>query len=353
MSKKLPTVLVTGGAGYIGSHTVLALHSQGYEVIVLDNLVYGHAELIKTIPNVRLIIGDINDAVLLDRIFQTYNIQSVIHFAAYAYVGESVIHPAKYYRNNAMGTLTLLEAMVTANVKHIVFSSTCATYGMPNIIPIPENHPQSPINPYGMSKLIVEKILKDFDQAYGLKSVIFRYFNAAGADPLGRLGEDHEPETHLIPLILMAALGKEEYITIFGTDYATPDGTCIRDYIHVSDLADAHVLGIKYLMENNDSNIFNLGNSQGFSILQVIEMVKKVTGKDIAIKVSDRRAGDPAILVGSSNKAKQILGWNPRYSSLETMITHAWQWHKKRHFNNVPLIDSRDESKNKLKLTIN
>jgi UDP-glucose 4-epimerase len=324
-------ILVTGGAGYIGSHTVLSLQKKGYNVIVLDNLVYGHPELIKDIPNVKLIIGDINDATTLEQIFKNNNIQAVIHFAAYAYVGESVTDPNKYYRNNVVGTLTLLETMLKAGITKIVFSSTCATYGIPKILPIPESHPQIPINPYGMSKLMVETILKDFDQAYGLKSVIFRYFNAAGADPHNQLGEDHQPETHLIPLVLLAALGKQDNISIFGTDYPTADGTCIRDYIHVSDLADAHILGLEYLLTYNESNIFNLGNGQGFSIKDVIETAKKVTGKSIPIKFSDRRRGDPAVLVGSSEKAKKILEWNPQYTSLYDMIDHAWKWHQKRH----------------------
>ncbi len=327
----MSTILVTGGAGYIGSHTVLALQKKGYNVIVFDNLVYGHPELIKDIPNIKLVVGDINDKDALEQTFKNYNIQAVIHFAAYAYVGESVINPAKYYRNNVVGTLTLLETMLREGVKKIVFSSTCATYGIPQIFPIPETHPQAPINPYGMSKLIVEKILQDFDQAYNLKSVIFRYFNAAGADPNNQLGEDHQPETHLIPLILLTALGKRDNISIFGTDYPTPDGTCIRDYIHVSDLADAHILGLEYLLAENASNIFNLGNGQGFSIKEVIETAKEVTGKNIPIKISDRRVGDPAILVGSGEKAQQILAWNPQYSSLHEMIFHAWKWHLKRH----------------------
>lgn len=325
------TILVTGGAGYIGSHTVLALQKKGYNVIVFDNLVYGHPELIKNIPNVKLVIGDINDKGSLEQVFKNHNIQAVIHFAAYAYVGESVVNPSKYYHNNVVGSLTLLETMRMAGVKKIVFSSTCATYGIPKILPIPETHPQVPINPYGMSKLMVEKILTDFDQAYDFKSVIFRYFNAAGADPHNQSGEDHQPETHLIPLVLLTALEKRESISIFGTDYLTSDGTCIRDYIHVSDLADAHILGLEYLLAENNSNIFNLGNDQGFSIKDVIEMAKQVTRKNISTKIGDRRLGDPPILVGSSEKAREILGWNPQYSSLHDMITHAWKWHQKRH----------------------
>lgn len=243
MSPGKPTILVTGGAGYIGSHTVLALKQAGFDVIILDNLVYGHRDLVEKVLQVELVIGDTGDRALLDDLFKTHDVAAVIHFSAYAYVGESVSDPAKYYRNNVLGTLTLLEAMLAASVKNFVFSSTCATYGVPEVVPIPEDHPQNPINPYGATKLMVERILSDFDVAYGFKSVRFRYFNAAGADPNGRLGEDHNPETHLIPLVLQTALGKRESISVFGTDYPTADGTCIRDYIHVSDLADAHVLG--------------------------------------------------------------------------------------------------------------
>jgi UDP-glucose 4-epimerase len=271
MSPGKPTILVTGGAGYIGSHTVLALKQAGFDVIILDNLVYGHRDLVEKVLQVELVVGDTGDRPLLDDLFKTHDIAAVIHFSAYAYVGESVTDPAKYYRNNVLGTLTLLEAMLAASVKNFVFSSTCATYGVPEVVPIPEDHPQNPINPYGATKLMVERILSDFDVAYGFKSVRFRYFNAAGADPNGRLGEDHNPETHLIPLVLQTALGKRESISVFGTDYPTADGTCIRDYIHVSDLADAHVLGLEYLLKGGDSEVFNLGNGNGFSVKEVIE----------------------------------------------------------------------------------
>jgi UDP-glucose 4-epimerase len=254
-----------------------------------------------------------------------------MHFAAYAYVGESVSQPDKYYRNNVYGSLVLLEAMVAANIKKFVFSSTCASYGVPQQIPITETHPQDPINPYGATKLMVERILQDFDIAYGLKSVIFRYFNAAGADPSGQIGEDHLPETHLIPLILLTALGKRESITVYGSDYPTADGTCIRDYIHVNDLADAHVLGLQYLLAGNSSNIFNLGNGNGFSVKEVIDAAKEVTGKPIHVEFGDRRAGDPPALVGSSDKARQILHWQPQYADLKLILQHAWQWHQKRH----------------------
>ena len=330
MSQEKPTILVTGGAGYIGSHAVLALQKAGYGVIVLDNLVYGHQDITDALK-VELIIGDTNDRSLLDNLFATRNIAAVIHFAAYAYVGESVSDPAKYYRNNVVGTLTLLEAMVAANVKKFVFSSTCATYGVPIAVPIAEDHPQAPINPYGATKLMVERILADFDEAHEFKSVCFRYFNAAGADPHGLLGEDHDPETHLIPLVLQTALGIRDSIAIFGTDYPTPDGTCIRDYIHVTDLATAHVLGLEYLLQGNNSNIFNLGNGGGFSVKEVIEAAREVTGKEIAVVERDRRPGDPPALVGSSEKAQKILGWRSQYADIHKILTHAWNWHQKRH----------------------
>lgn len=331
MTHTKPTVLVTGGAGYIGSHAVLALQQAGYGVIVLDNLVYGHRDIAERVLQVELIEGDIGDRALLDRLFSTHQIEAVMHFAAYAYVGESVTEPAKYYRNNFVGTLTLLEAMLAASVKQFVFSSTCATYGVPNQVPIPEDHPQNPINPYGATKLMIERVLRDFDKAYGLRSVCFRYFNAAGADPEGRLGEDHNPETHLIPLVLLAALGKRDSVSIFGTDYPTPDGTCIRDYIHVTDLAAAHVLGLEYLLNGGDSTIFNLGNGNGFSVKEVIETARSITGRDIKAVECDRRPGDPPALVGSSDRARSILGWNPQYADLSQIITHAWKWHQQRH----------------------
>lgn len=331
MSQVKSTILVTGGAGYIGSHAVLALQQAGYEVVVLDNLVYGHRDIVENVLKVELITGEIGDRALLDQVFATHNIAAVMHFAAYAYVGESVTEPAKYYRNNFVGTLTLLEAMLAASIKTFVFSSTCATYGMPTIVPIPEDHPQNPINPYGATKLMVERVLKDFDQAYQFKSVCFRYFNAAGADPEARLGEDHNPEAHLIPLVLLAALGKRASISIFGTDYPTPDGTCIRDYIHVTDLATAHVLGLKYLLNAGDTTVFNLGNGNGFSVKQVIDAARQITGRQINAVECPRRPGDPPALVGSSDRARQILGWNPQYGDLNQILTHAWNWHQKRH----------------------
>lgn len=331
MQPEKPTILVTGGAGYIGSHAVLALKQAGYQVVVLDNLVYGHRDIVEQVLQVELVAGDTNDRALLDRLFADHKFAAVMHFAAYAYVGESVTKPDKYYRNNVTGTLTLLEAMVAASVKKFVFSSTCATYGVPHTVPIPEDHSQNPINPYGATKLMVERMLADFDPAYDFKSVSFRYFNAAGADPEGRLGEDHNPETHLIPLVLMAAMGKQESIAIFGTDYPTRDGTCIRDYIHVTDLAQAHVLGLEYLLKGGDSEIFNLGNGNGFSVKEVIETARQVTGKPITAVEHDRRPGDPPALVGSGEKARAMLGWAPQYADLSKILTHAWQWHQKRH----------------------
>ncbi|NJL78025.1 MAG: UDP-glucose 4-epimerase GalE [Richelia sp. RM2_1_2] len=331
MSSAQTTILVTGGAGYIGSHTVLALKQAGYEVLILDNLVYGHRDLVEQVLKVELIEGDTSDRDLLDKLFATRDIAAVMHFSAYAYVGESVTDPAKYYRNNVIGTITLLEAMLAASVKKFVFSSTCATYGVPEMVPMPEDHPQNPINPYGATKLMVERILADFNEAYDFRSVRFRYFNAAGANPEGLLGEDHNPETHLIPLVLQTALGKRESISIFGTDYPTNDGTCVRDYIHVSDLADAHVLGLEYLLKGGDSDFFNLGNGNGFSVKEVIEAAKLITGKEIKVVECDRRPGDPPALIGSAQKARKILGWQPQYTNIKDIITHAWEWHQKRH----------------------
>ncbi|MEM8505226.1 MAG: UDP-glucose 4-epimerase GalE [Cyanobacteria bacterium P01_D01_bin.1] len=324
-------VLVTGGGGYIGSHTVKALQHAGYSVVVLDNLVYGHRDLVENVLKTQLIEGDICDRPLLDQIFSTYQIAAVVHFAAYAYVGESTVDPAKYYANNVVGTLTLLQAMISANIDKLVFSSTCAIYGVPDSLPVIETHPKSPVNPYGRSKLVVEQMLDDFDCAYGLSSICFRYFNAAGADPSGQLGEDHTPETHLVPLVLEAAANQRRAISIFGTDYPTADGTCIRDYIHVSDLAHAHVLGLDYLLQGRSSQKINLSNGSGFSVRQVIETAKAVTGCPIQVVEEARRAGDPPALVGSSGKAFDLLGWQPRYPDLTDIIAHAWQWHQKRH----------------------
>jgi UDP-glucose 4-epimerase len=327
----MPTILVTGGAGYIGSHAVLALKQAGYDVVVFDNLSYGHREIVEDVLKAELVVGDTCDRSLLDQLFSTRNIAAVMHFAAFIQVGESVGDPAKYYRNNVVGTLTLLEAMQAAGIKHFVFSSTCATYGIPQYTPIDESHPQAPINPYGTTKWMVEQLLQDFDHAYGLKSVYFRYFNAAGADPSGLLGEDHAPETHLIPLVLLAALGKRDSIAIFGTDYDTPDGTCIRDYIHVLDLAQAHVKGLEYLLKGGDTQVFNLGNGNGFSVREVIAAAQHITGRDIQVVEHPRRAGDSTVLVGSSDRARTVLGWQPQYADLNQIIAHAWNWHQKRH----------------------
>jgi UDP-glucose 4-epimerase len=331
MSDKKLTILVTGGAGYIGSHAVLALKQAGYEVVIFDNLEYGHRELVDRVLGVELFVGDTRDREALDRVFSTHKIDAVMHFAAYIAVGESVGQPGMYYTNNVVGTLNLLEAMRTANINKFVFSSTCAVYGIPETTPIVEDCPFAPISPYATSKLMVENILSDFDTAYGFKSVRFRYFNASGADPSGRLGEDHSPETHLIPLILFAAMGKREHISVYGTDYPTPDGTCIRDYIHVQDLATAHVLGLNLLLAGGDSQVFNLGNGNGYSVQEVIETARQVTGKEIKVVFGDRRAGDPSILVGSSDRARQVLGWKPEYPQLKDIIAHAWQWHQVRH----------------------
>jgi UDP-glucose 4-epimerase len=330
-SSNKPTILVTGGAGYIGSHAALLLKRAGYEVVILDNLVYGHQDIVDNVLKTTLVIGDTSDRAALDQLFATYPIAAVMHFAAYAYVGESVTDPGKYYQNNVVGTLTLLDAMRAAGVNKFVFSSTCATYGVPETTPIPENHPQAPINPYGASKLMVERILADYSHAYNLRSVYFRYFNAAGADPEGLLGEDHQPETHLIPLVLQTALGLRNSVSIFGTDYPTPDGTCIRDYIHVNDLADAHVLGLEYLLKGGETTVFNLGNGNGFSVKDVIETARQITGRDIKALECDRRPGDPPALIGSSEKARTTLGWQPKYADLQAIITHAWQWHQQRH----------------------
>jgi len=325
------TILVTGGAGYIGSHAALALKNAGYEVIVLDNLAYGHREIIEDVVKVELVVGDTSDRQLLDELFATRNIAAVMHFAAFIAVGESVKEPGKYYTNNVASTLNLLEAMLAAGINKFVFSSTCAVYGMPKEIPMTENHPHNPLSPYAASKDMVERILADFDAAHELKSVAFRYFNASGADPSGLLGEDHDPETHLIPLALLTALGKRKQLYIFGTDYDTPDGTAVRDYIHVNDLAAAHVLGLEYLLKGGDSQVFNLGNGNGFSVKEVIETAREVTGAEIPALESDRRAGDAPILVGSSDKVRNMLGWDPQYADLTKIISHAWQWHQKRH----------------------
>lgn len=318
-------ILIVGGAGYIGSHLNKEISEKGIKTIIFDNLSYGHRDFVKwgTFEQ-----GDLSNIEDIRSVFRKYPIEAVMHFAAFAYVGESVEDPQKYYMNNVKNTLNLLQVMLEENVKYFVFSSTCATYGNPVEIPITENHPQNPINPYGKGKLMVETVLKDYSNAYGLKYASLRYFNAAGADPDGDVGELHDPETHLIPLILDVAAGKREDIKIFGTDYDTPDGTCIRDYIHVTDLAEAHILALEYLQNGGKSDFFNLGNGNGFSVKEVIETARKVTGKNIKAAEADRRPGDPPILVGSSDKAKRTLNWNPKYDELSKIIETAWNWHK-------------------------
>jgi UDP-arabinose 4-epimerase len=317
-------ILVTGGAGYIGSHTCKALSRAGFTPVTYDNLVYGHEWAIKWGPFER---GDILDAARLAKVIAAYRLAAVIHFAAFAYVGESVEDPAKYYRNNVVGTLSLLDAVRQGGVDKIVFSSTCATYGVPDTIPISEDASQSPINPYGASKLMIERILADYGAAYGLKSVALRYFNAAGADPDGELGEDHDPETHLIPLVLAVAAGRRPHITVFGNDYDTSDGTCIRDYIHVSDLADAHVLAMKGLENGAPLRpAYNLGTGQGISVAEVIDVARKVTGRDIRVVNGPRRPGDPAALLANPTCARTDLAWAPRHTAIDNMIQTAWRW---------------------------
>jgi len=326
MNSSQKSVLVTGGAGYIGAHACQTLAGAGYTPITYDNLVYGHPQSVKWGP---LVEGDIGDHRRLETVLKRYKPIAVMHFAAYAYVGESVANPAKYYRNNVAGTLTLLESMRNCGIHNIIFSSTCATYGMPEQIPIGEDHPQNPINPYGRSKLIIEWILQDFATAYDFRFVSLRYFNAAGADPNADIGEDHNPETHLIPLILDVALDRRNELKIFGTDYDTPDGTCIRDYIHVCDLADAHLLALEYLRDGGQSNVFNLGNGNGFSVKEVLAAASEITGHKISCIESERRPGDPPVLIGSSDKIRKTLGWDPRHDTLEKIIETAWGWHKK------------------------
>ncbi|MFC3883708.1 UDP-glucose 4-epimerase GalE [Bacillus songklensis] len=317
-------ILVCGGAGYIGSHTVSELLDKGEEVIVVDNLQKGHEQAV--LESAKLCIGDLRDETFLDEVFTNNRIEAVVHFAADSLVGESVEDPLKYYDNNVYGTLCLLRTMVKHDVKKMVFSSTAATYGEAKNFPILEDDPTEPTNPYGETKLAIEKMLKWSEQAYGLKYVVLRYFNVAGAHMAGKLGEDHTPETHLIPIILQVALGKREHISIFGEDYDTHDGTCIRDYIHVTDLADAHILAIEKLHRDNTSGTYNLGNGNGFTVKEVIEAARKVTGHPIPAQVAPRRAGDPAKLVASSEKAMKELGWQPRYTTLEQMIESAWKW---------------------------
>ncbi|QWE24994.1 UDP-glucose 4-epimerase GalE [Polynucleobacter sp. AP-Elch-400A-B2] len=322
----LKTILVTGGGGYIGSHACKALADAGYLPITYDNFVYGHQSAVQWGPYYE---GDICDRNSLAEAFELYQPEAVLHFAAYAYVGESVINPGKYYRNNVVGSLTLLEVMRDYGVKKIIFSSTCATYGLPAYSPIDEVHSQRPISPYGASKLMIERIISDFEVAHDIKSISLRYFNAAGADPAGKIGEDHNPETHLIPLLFNVALGRTPAITIFGSDYETSDGTCIRDYIHVADLADAHLKALLFLEENMQSQSFNLGGGRGYSVIEVIREAEAVIGKKIQFNFGARREGDAPILVANSNKAKEMLSWAPNFPELKDILRTSWKWHSK------------------------
>lgn len=317
-------ILVTGGAGYIGSHTVAELLNQGEEVVIIDNLATGHE---KAVIGGTFYKGDLRNGKFLGEVFSTHNIEAVIHFAASSLVGESVVKPLEYYENNLIASHSLVNAMLDHGVKKIVFSSTAATYGEPGNIPIQEHDETNPTSPYGETKLAMEKMFRWCDSAYGLKSISLRYFNAAGAHPDGGIGEDHDPESHLIPIILQVALGQRGHIGIFGDDYPTKDGTCIRDYIHVMDLANAHWLALEYLRKRETSDVFNLGNGTGFSVKEVIETARKVTGEPIPEVVSPRRAGDPAVLIASSEKAQTALGWKPQYNDLATIIESAWKWH--------------------------
>lgn len=321
----MKNILVVGGAGYIGSHMSKYLAKRGYNPVVLDNLCNGHREAVRYGP---FIERSISDSSLLEQIFSKYRISAVMHFAAYCYVGESVAEPAKYYRNNVANTVNLLDVMVKNNINKFIFSSSCAIYGEPIEIPITEQHPQNPINPYGKGKLMIERILEDFKSAYSLEYVSLRYFNAAGADPDGDLGEDHRPETHLIPLVLKVAMGQQKEITVFGDDYPTNDGTCIRDYIHTVDLVQAHFLALERLLNGASGGVYNLGNGNGHSVKEVIDVAKYITGRSIPLRIANRRPGDPAVLIGSSEKAIKELRWEPKFPDLSTIIETAWIWHR-------------------------
>ncbi len=321
-------ILITGGAGYIGSHTVINFINNGFDVLIFDNLETGHIEIVenlKKLGNVEFEQGDLRNIEDINNVFEKYSIDAVIHFAAFSLVGESVNNPSKYYRNNVLGTLNLLDSMIAHDVKQIVFSSTCATYGEPKYTPLDENHPQNPINPYGNSKLCIEYMLKDYDKAYGLKSIRLRYFNVAGCDEKSRVGEWHDVETHLIPNILKSTFGNNKTFKIFGNDYETPDGTCIRDYVNVEDLAQAHRLAYLYLKENNKSDVFNLGTEEGSSVKEVFNTCENVLGKTIPVEIVERRAGDPAKLFANSKKAKDLLQWVPE-RTLENSIKTAYDW---------------------------
>jgi len=323
MSK--PTILVVGGAGYIGSHMVLDLLRADYPVVILDNLSRGHRELL---PGGDFIEGDLGNPADLEKVFGQYPVKAVMHFAAHSLVGESVEKPLEYYRNNVANTITLLEAMQAADVRHFIFSSTAAVYGEPEKTPITESHPCSPTNPYGATKLAVERILQDVSHASKMTCSILRYFNAAGADRSGDIGERHQPETHLIPLVLQVATGERQSISIFGEDYPTPDGTCVRDYIHVSDLTQAHLLALEALLSGNGNSTYNLGNNTGYSVKQIIETARQVTGQPISSVSVERREGDPGVLIADSTRIRKELGWQPRFERIEDIIQPAWLWHK-------------------------
>ena len=324
------SVLVVGGAGYIGSHAVRALLKEGEDVVILDNLQTGHVE---SIPHdVRFYEGDLRDRAFVKDVFVKETITDVLHFAANSLVGESMTDPLAYYDNNVFGTQILLETMRDTGVKRIVFSSTAATYGDQTVMPIDETALTNPTNTYGATKLAMESMIRWCDQAHGIRSVALRYFNVAGAIATGEIGEDHDPETHLVPIVLQVANGQRDAITVFGDDYATEDGTCIRDYIHVQDLVDAHILALRYLREDGASDVFNLGTANGLSVLEIIEAARRVTGHDIPVRLGERRAGDPAKLIASSEKARRILGWTPTRSDVETILTDAWNWHATHPF---------------------
>jgi UDP-glucose 4-epimerase len=318
-------ILVTGGAGYIGSVAVADLRAKGEDVVVIDNLAYGHRQSIDS--SIPFYEGNIGDKLVIKQILDEHNIEACMHFSAFAYVGESVEKPNKYWENNVVQTINLLDVLTENNVKKFVFSSTCATFGEPNYVPIDEKHPQKPTNPYGWTKFMVERVLETYDTAYGLKFVALRYFNACGATE--NLGEHHAPETHLIPLILFAAQGKIPHVSIFGDDYPTPDGTAVRDYIHISDLSAAHLLALEHLRGGKSSEFINLGNGQGFSVKEVVETARRITGKNIEAKIAPRRAGDPSKLVADAKKAREVLGWNPQFPDIESIIESAWKWHEK------------------------
>lgn len=321
-------ILITGGAGYIGSHTNRLMNEKGWETVILDDLSDGHKE---AVLSGKLIIGNFGDEGLLNGLMTEYKFDAVMHFAAFASVHDSVIRPARYYRNNVTNMQTLLDACVKYGIKYFVFSSSASTFGNPQYIPMDENHPQMPINPYGETKLIGEKLLKDYERAYGIKYCIFRYFCAAGDSKDGFIGEAHNPETHLIPVMVKAALNNKPF-KVFGNDYETRDGSCIRDFIHVLDLAEAHYLGLKWIMEHNGSDCFNLGSNQGFTVMEMIKTLKRISGLDVPYEIAERREGDPPILVASNRKAMEILGWSPRYSAIEDILQDAWNWEKSRNY---------------------